>query len=174
MTIVSNTSPVVLLAKIKKLILLKELYNEVLLPPWVKVECIDRGKEQGATDVVEIEKGVRDGWIKLVQLQGREAELVEELVEGARLGRGEAEALALARFRRMKVVLDDKEARAIAEAWDESYVGTITILFESFVQKLISYGELIEDLTKLGRAMWISPEVITDIIRRANEVERKK
>lgn len=50
-----------------------------------------------------------------------------------------------------------------------SNTGTVTVLYEAFVKKLISYDELIEDLTKLTRVMWISTDVITEVIRRAKK-----
>jgi len=44
------------------------------------------------------------------------------------------------------------------------------VLYEAFVRNLISYDELIEDLAKMTRVMWISTNVITDVIKRANKV----
>jgi predicted nucleic acid-binding protein len=68
--------------------------------------------------------------------------------------------------------LDDKEARAITKSWGLEYTGTPMILYEAFVKGLISYDELIEDLVRLTKVMWISTEVITEIIRRAKEVKK--
>lgn len=172
MPVVSNTSPLVLLAKIRRLTLLKELYGEVLVPPSVKIECIDRGKEQGARDVEEIEKGVRKGWISLVKLSGKQRQQAVNLVGKARLGMGEAEALVLARDRKVMAILDDKEARALAESWDLDYTSTVMVFYEAYVRKLVSYDELVEDLAKLTKVMWISTDVIAEIIRRAGEVKR--
>ena len=172
MAVVTNTSPIVLLAKIRRLTLLKGLYGEVLVPPSVKVECIDRGKEQGAIDVEETERGIRDGWISLVRLTRREKQDAGKLVRKARLGMGEAEALVLARDRKAMVIFDDKEARAVAGGWNLDYTGTVIVLYEAFVKRLISYDELLEDLSKLTKVMWISTDVITEIIRKAKGVKK--
>ncbi|MEM2841515.1 MAG: hypothetical protein QXN62_08170 [Candidatus Bathyarchaeia archaeon] len=44
------------------------------------------------------------------------------------------------------------------------------VLYEAFVKNLISCDELVEDLAKLTRVMWISPDVVTDVIKRAEKV----
>ncbi len=172
MPVVTNTSPVVLLARIGRLELLKELYGTVLMSPSVKVECIDKGREAGATDVLEMERGVTQGWIQLVNLDKNEVREAKRLLDEANVGLGEAEALVLAKGRNALVVLDDKEARAIAKSWNLEYTSTLMVLFEGFQKGLIKYDELIEDLAKLTRVMWISTDVITDVIRRAREVKK--
>lgn len=172
MPVVTNASPVIVLARIRRLRLLKELYGIVLMSPSVKVECIDMGKEAGAGDALEIEKGVSQGWIQLVSLNREEMQQARSLIDEARIGLGEAEALTLAMRRNASAVLDDKEARAIAKSWNLQYTSTIMVLYEAFVKRLISYDELVDDLAKLTRIMWISTDVITEIIRRAKEVKK--
>jgi len=170
--VVTNTSPAIVLARIRRLGLLKELYGTVLISPSVRVECVDRGREMGATDVLEIEDGIRQGWIQPVHLSRDEMQDARRLIDRARIGLGEAEVLVLAKNRNALAVLDDKEARAIAKSWNLEYTGTVMVLYEAFEKGLISYEELVEDLAKLTRIMWISTEVITEIIRRAREVRR--
>lgn len=92
------------------------------------------------------------------------------MVAEARIGFGEAGALVLAREKRMMAIIDDKEARAIAKSWNLNHTSTVMVLYEAFVKRLISYDELVEDLAKLARVMWISPNVITEVIRRAKKV----
>jgi len=172
MPVVTNTSPVILLARMGRLRLLKDLYESVLVPPFVKAECIDRGREAGAREVPEIERGIREGWVQLVNLDKPERQEARRLLDEARIGEGEAEALALSRHRHTLAVLDDKEARAIAKGWNLEHTSTVMVLFEAFKRELISYDELVEDLAKLTSIMWISTDVITELIRRAKEVRR--
>jgi len=172
MPVVTNTSPVILLARIGRLGLLKNLYGSVLMSPFVKAECVDKGREAGARDVPEIEKGIREGWVQLVSLDREELQEARRLLDEARIGQGEAEALVLSKRRHMLAVLDDKEARALAKGWNLEHTSTVMVLFEAFKRELISYDELVEDLAKLTSIMWISTDVITEVIRRANEVRR--
>jgi len=172
MPAVTNTSPVIPLARIGRLRLLRELYGSVLMPPFVKSECMDRGRETGAKDVPEIEKAIGEGWVQLVSLNRAETREAKRLLDEARIGQGEAEALVLSKRRHALAVLDDKEARAIAKGWNLEYTSTVMVLFEAFTRKLVSYDELIEGLAKLSGIMWISTDVVTEIIRRAKEVRR--
>lgn len=169
MPVTSNTSPIVALAKIGRLVLLRKLYDTVFIPPFVKVESVDKGKKVGAPDALEIERAIDEGWIKVAKLTQKQNLKIQSLIGETKIGLGEAGALILARDEEMMVILDDKEARIIAKSWRLEYTGTVMVLYEAFVKKLISYDELIEDLTKLTRVMWISTDVITEVIRRAKK-----
>jgi len=150
--------------------MLKDLYQTILISPFVKVESVDRGKEVGAPDAVEISRAIEEGWIKVIGVTKRQNQTVQRLVSEARIGFGEAGALTLARNKSIPVILDDKEARALAKSWDLELTSTVMVLYEAFIKNLISYDELVEDLAKLTRVMWISTEIITDVIRRAKRV----
>jgi predicted nucleic acid-binding protein len=167
MAITSNTSPIIALAKIGRLELLRELYGSVLIPPSVKVECVDRGRELGATDVRQVERAIEEGWIKVMKLDGRQQRAVSKLIDKAEIGLGEAEALVLARGKTLSVILDDKEARAIAKGWSLEHRGTAMVLYEAHVKGKLSYDQLIEELMKLSKAMWLSSDVVAGIIKRA-------
>jgi len=169
--IITNTSPVIALAKIRRLELVKKMYATLYLPPYVKVESVDKGRELGASDVAEIEKGISEGWIKPMELTLKECEAAERLVRKTKLGQGEAEAIVLAKAKGLKIVLDDKDARAIAKSWDLDYTSTVMIIYEAYVKKLISYEELIQALSELSKVMWISTDVITEVIKKAREVK---
>jgi len=93
-------------------------------------------------------------------------------LDEAHIGQREAEALALSKHRRTLAVLDDKEARAIAKAWNLEYTSTVMVLFEAFKREVISYDDLAESLAKLSGIIWISTDVITEVIRIAKEVRR--
>ncbi|MEA2089337.1 MAG: hypothetical protein U9O89_01060 [Thermoproteota archaeon] len=128
---------VVALAKIGRLGLLRDLYDTVFIPPFVKVESVDRGKERGALDALEIEGAIDEGWIKVAKLTREQSAKIESLISETGIGLGEAGALTLARDEEMMVILDDKEARAIAKSWSLEYRGTLMVLYEAFVKKLI-------------------------------------
>jgi len=166
----SNTSPLIALAKVGRLKLLKDLYSTVIISPFVKVESVDKGKEVCASDASEIERAIDAGWIKVAKTNEIQDKIIQRLVNEARIGLGEAGALTLAKDQKMLVILDDKEARAIAKSWDLDYIGTIMVLYEAFVKSIINYDELVDDLAKLTKVMWISADVITEVIKRAQKV----
>lgn len=160
------------LARVRRLELVAALYGSVLLPPAVKVECVDRGKAVGAQDVYEIEKGLRDGWIRLVPLDQKAEQEATQLMARAGIGRGEAEAIALARIHNVPVILDDAEARAVARSLGVDHLGTVMLPYQAFVRKLLSREELVEVLAGLSRVLWVAPDVIAEILRRAEGEKR--
>jgi predicted nucleic acid-binding protein len=93
MPAISNTSPVILLAKIGRLKLIKDLYKGLVITPFVKRESVDKGKELGAMDVREIEDAIKAGWIKVTKLNKRQSQQVQMLVKETKIGFGEAETL---------------------------------------------------------------------------------
>lgn len=76
----------------------------------------------------------------------------------------------MAKDKGMMTILDDKEARAIGKSWGLERTGTVMVLHEAFIKEVMTYDELVEDLGNLARVMWLSPDVITEIIKRAKKV----
>ncbi|MDL5501869.1 MAG: hypothetical protein QSU88_01500, partial [Candidatus Methanoperedens sp.] len=92
--IVSNSGPLIHLAKIDRLNLLKELFAEVIIPLEVRIEIVDRGKEEGMADVFLIEGEIENGWIVTEKSSNNK---VRNIAESAGIGIGEAAAIMLAR-----------------------------------------------------------------------------
>ena len=64
--IISNSTPLIYLAKINKLDLLKSLFNEVFIPQEAKNEVVDKGKLLGKKDAYLVEKAISEGWLKVL------------------------------------------------------------------------------------------------------------
>ena len=60
MITISDSSPLILIAKLNQLNLLKELYSEILIPEEVYRETIVKGKEEGYSDAHKIEMALED------------------------------------------------------------------------------------------------------------------
>lgn len=97
MSIVSNASPLINLARIGKLDLLRELYGELLVPKAVWQEVVVKGGGQPGADEVRAAT-----WIKTHAVTNRQ--LVQALQQD--LDAGEAEAIALAIGDRSRVAPD--------------------------------------------------------------------
>lgn len=172
MTVSSNTSPLIGLAKAGRLRLLRDLYGTVLIAPSVKEEAVDKGKAIGAADAYEIEKAIQDGWITETPLSKKAAALARRLLQNAQIGPGEAEAIALAAEKKIPVILDDAEARAVAHGLGVERLGTAMVAYEAFARHPVTFEELVAILTDLSKVLWIHPAVIAEIVRRAQEVKR--
>lgn len=109
MKVIVNASPIISLNLIGKLNLLKELYREILIAEAVYEEVVIKGSnEPGST---ELEKSIKEGWIKIIKVKDKIA--VESLTE--HFGKGEAETIIAGKERSGYIVLlDEREARSKA------------------------------------------------------------
>ncbi len=120
--IISNSGPIIHLAKINLLILLKELFEKVIIPHEVKMEVVDSGKEKGRGDAFLIESEIENGWI--VVNNGID-DKVKEMAESTGIDIGEASAIMLAKKRKCPVLIDDLAARRFAAGIGLEVVGSI-------------------------------------------------
>lgn len=100
MKVTSNTSPLIALAKIGRLPLLQKLYG-IIISPFVKIESVEKGKELGASDALEIEKAIDQGWIIVAELTIEQDKMVQRLIGEMRIGLGEAGTLTLAKEKKI-------------------------------------------------------------------------
>jgi len=142
MSIVSNSSPLILLAKVGRFNLLKDLFKLVYIPKSVYREVVIVGA--GRAGSKEVEEGVKNGWIKAETVQiSPELELI--------LGRGEAEAIMLAEKLKLPLIIDERKGRKIAERRDIKIVGTLGVLLKAYKLGLIKdLNTEIEKLVKAG------------------------
>ena len=123
MSVVSNASPLIGLARIGKLELLQQLYGELVLPEAVEHEVVVEGAELPAADQVG-----KATWIKSQAVSNKQ--LVRVLQEN--LGAGEAEAIALALETKAELLLlDEHRGRQTALHLGLRYTGLIGILIEA-------------------------------------------
>ena len=152
MTAVSNAGPLIHLAKIGKLNLLKEIFNEIIIPETVRVEVIDRGKEMGKIDAFLIDAV---DWIKVMN----DPSNVNQLAEKVGIHHGEACAILLAKSLNIPALLDDSDARKFALGLGLEVVGSVGIIIRATKLGLISKEDGLENLEKLAGIMWLSVNV---------------
>ncbi len=169
--IVADASPLIVLAKLKCLGLLNGLYGEVLIGPVIKSETIDSGKAINAPGVEQLEAALEAGWLRTVRLTAQERGLMQRLTRRSRLDRGEAESIALASGRDLRLIIDDKEGRSVAVVAEVEHVGTVGVLLEAYLQQSLDLGEFETTLRDLGRILWLSPAVVAEVLRLAREAK---
>lgn len=157
--IVSNSGPLIHLARIDRLKLLKELFGEVVIPHEVKLEVVDRGKDEGAADAFLIEGEIEAGWILIDQSKSSG---VKEIAESAGMDIGEVSAIMLAREMKCPILIDDLAARRFAIGMGLEVAGSIGVLIRSAKMGKISKSEALDALDKLARVMWLSVDVYED------------
>ena len=115
--VVLNTSPISCLALIGRLGLLQELYGRVLVPEAVRDELARAPLTLPVSALVH-----NCPWIETCAV--RDGQFVERLL--ARLHRGEAEAIALAKEAKAEILLlDEQRGRKVAASFGLNCVGTV-------------------------------------------------
>ena len=167
---VADATVLIGLAKIGLLDLLAGLFETVLISPRVEEEVVERGLAAGATEVVYVQEALRAGWLIRAPLSREESVLASRLEQRPGVHRGEAEALALAGSRQQMLLADEKQARTIARSLGIEVMGTAGILLEARNSGRFTGGELETAVKRLTAVLWLSPEVVADILSRASEV----
>ncbi len=164
MSVVTNATPLIYLAKIGKLLLLKEIYGSVIIPEEVKKEVVDKGKELGEPDAFIIEQAIKEGWLKV--------EKAKNLSLPMKLHAGEEAVIAIAKERKIKeVIIDEIAARTAAKILGLTPKGTIYVLLKALAIKEITLEEFIDLLAKLlEEGFRLKEEIYLEAIIKAKEI----
>lgn len=136
---VSDATPLIYLARLGKLHLLRDIFSEVQIPPEVKNEVIDRGKEKGYSDAYVLEQALNDGWLISSPLTEENVRRSETLAQMTGTDFGEAQAIILTKQKNEReVLIDESDAREAARRLDLDPRGTIFIILAAIKKGLIS------------------------------------
>jgi hypothetical protein len=163
MKIVSNTGPIIGLAKVGLLFILNRLASEVLIPPMVQKELL--GKIGGESE--QIDKALKE-FIRVKDFDPMDSttqHAVSDLDEGERQVLGLASSIG----GDVLVLMDDRAGRQVASRLNISVSGVVGLLLlakeEGIVEKI---APLLEELRTEG--YWLSDEVIKVSKKIAGEI----
>jgi len=122
---VINSSPIIALAKIGRLELLRNLFNKVSLTEQVYKEIMSK---PSYTEAIAIKKAVEnDKWIKVQK--------IDEIKSA--LGKGEASSISLALKLNEPLIIDDKKAAFVASTLGIKCHGTLYVVLLALKKKII-------------------------------------
>lgn len=151
--VVSNSSPLIYLAKVGRLNLIKDVYGRIWIPEAVFYEVVTQGKALGIAEASIVE-GAVDQWIFKGGVRSEIDSKYGFLDENERIGPGERQALKLCKQLNADLfIVDDKEARRVAKIMKVKTLGTCGILIQARRQSLVSSEEaegILNDLVKAG------------------------
>jgi len=130
-SIVSDTSSLIILSKLDQLVLLENLFSKVLIPQRVEQEL--QAKEDGVYKKIN-----SHSLFEVVKSQNNE-ELA--ILDGI-LDYGEAEAIVLARERQLILLIDEKKGRKIAKGMGISIIGFLGVLLVNYRHKTLKKDEI--------------------------------
>ncbi len=159
--VIADSGPLISLAAINELHLLQQLFGRVTIPQAVWTEVVlDKPHAPGAHEVATAT------FIDIETVDDAEADALQAN-EG--LGRGEAEAIVLAkRSANALLVLDDLKARIIVDALGLRRVGTAGVLLRARRSGLIDrLRPRLEALVRNGT--YLSQHLIVEFLRQVGE-----
>lgn len=161
--LIADSGPLIALAGVKQLDLLPRLYRRAAAPAAVIEELIAAPEPVAATQVLE-----QAPWLERLAPRA--------VAEGlsAVLGRGEAEAIALAlEYPEALLLLDDRAARRAAESLGVPVTGTAGVLVrarrEQYIESVRSL--LVACRRRRANGYYLSDRVVERACREAGEVE---
>jgi predicted nucleic acid-binding protein len=158
MKVVSNASPLIGLSRIGRLQVLKELWQEILIPDAVYKETVTDGVDKaGGKDIAD----ACGSWIKVVSVNNRhEIDALRAVLDD-----GESEVIAYGQEARSDLLLlDNREPRLFAQTVKLMVMGTVGIIHLAWKRGLIQ--EPINELYKLkNEGFWID-EALIDFIKK--------
>ena len=155
--VVSNAGPLIHLAKANALHILQALFHTILIPDEVKTETVDKGKDKGHPDALQIEKAIQQGWIKTIQVQLNRD--FKKAAKTAGLRNAEAVVIQYAYQNRLIALLDDEPARVFARTLGIIVRGTLGILIQATKNNILNRQEAMQILDKLTETMYVSVDL---------------
>ena len=162
--VVCDSSTLIPLTSIGRRSLLQTFYGQITIPPAVWNEVVEQGAGRaGAREVAEARQA---GWITLL------APADEPLVHLLRrdLDAGESEAIALALERQADLILlDESEARRIAERYGLAKTGVIGLLIRAKRQGLVDSLQAELDRLQTQGGFWIEAGLYNQVLASTGE-----
>ncbi|HID62210.1 MAG TPA: DUF3368 domain-containing protein [Anaerolineae bacterium] len=163
MPVVSNTSPVLNLAIIDRLSLLRQQFGEIWIPSAV-LEKLRVGEDLPGSQMVR--DAMEAGWLRVEEVKDRP--FVQVLQRD--LDKGEAEAIALAlQVKAEWTLLDEREGRRVAKSLGLKVTGVLGILLRAWREsELPSLRKAMEELREKA-GFRIGAELFADLVKESGE-----
>ncbi|GAB4581390.1 MAG: DUF3368 domain-containing protein [Anaerolineales bacterium] len=160
MIVVSNSTPLIGLSRIRHLHLLQELFGEILIPDGVYNETVRSASELPGAKLINAAN-----WIKILLVEDKTG------VEYLRLDldNGEAEAIVLAQEQKADLVLiDETKARLAAHHLKIPFMGTVGVLIlAKRAGKIESVRPLMDALRQ--QTFYLSDQIYHSVLHQVGE-----
>jgi predicted nucleic acid-binding protein len=166
MLVASNTSPLIAIACIGRLNLVREYCGEVLIPSQVRDELKTESVRPGAQT---LDKAISDGWLKV------SSHLRTDVFRAlcAEIHEGEAAAIALAVHLNVDLLLlDERDARKAAASWEIEVTGAVGILLWAKLNGKIPSLKNDRALLRKKVGFRLSPEIEDKALRSVGELSQ--
>ncbi|NMC06326.1 MAG: hypothetical protein GYA24_14005 [Candidatus Lokiarchaeota archaeon] len=154
----SNSSPLILLGKIRALNIITFFFDKIYIPPAVHHEIIEEDKENLHADAMLIRKMVDEQ--QIIVKSDFNHPLRDRSYPNNSLHPGEVDAIELALSMKHEVILlDDEEARKVARSFDLHVKGTLGLLIDYNKAGQVDKASALKLLDELNKIMYMSADL---------------
>ncbi len=161
--VVSDTGPLIWLAKFNMLHVIREIFGVIAIPEAVFKEAVTVGLEKGYDNAKVIQRQIGES-IKIIKVREESTRKVHALERklGVELGSGERESLALCLQIKVKTILtNDRVVFEMARRLGLEPHGILYILKETVKEGMFTKEEAIRILLEMvNNGLWIAPHLI--------------
>ncbi len=169
MIVVSDSTPLIHLAKVGRIEILFSLYKEILITNEVYREVVVEGNLLEKDDAGVVQSYVDSG-IRVKNPKSSSQHLVEKYL----IHKGEADSIQLALETSAELILmNEREGRNAAKSEGLRVKGSIGILFDSLKAGLINKDDALRILLKFRdnpQIFWIEPDIIEEAMEKIKKV----
>ncbi len=167
-SVVSNAGPLIALAKLNLLHLLKQLYGQIHFPRSVYEETVVEGLRQGLEDAHTLRLFLNQEKWRAIKVDDMPDELA-----CLSLDRGERESLALALSMNALLLMDEERGREEARRRKVKVRGTLGVLIEAHHRDFITSDQLRFYFSQIEKRtdIWISPSLCNRLLKKVLGVE---
>lgn len=160
--VIVNSTPLIVLCGIGKLELLRELYQEILIPAAVYRE-VTAVKDSACMQII-----AQSSWIHVEEIQNE----IERKMYRAKLHAGEVEVMILAQEQKADlVILDDNAAKKTAKYLGLTVTGSLGVLLKAKRVGLIErVGPMLSEMKKNG--FYLNAKLEAMVLRYAGEEQK--
>jgi predicted nucleic acid-binding protein len=173
--VVSDAGPLIHLAQINKVYLIKKIFEKVVITPKVMEEAYEEGVKLGHPDAQIIGKAMEEGWIIVEEIPKSLISASKRLAEGEKISKADAETLLFAREKGAEVLVDEKALSNLAAMYGLRAWNTWTVLLEGLRMGFIEVSDVEAAIKELGEKRHkLRKEQAVQILRAAKLVARKR
>lgn len=150
---ISNSSPLICLAKINHLEILKKLFQTIIITEDVKNEVLESEKP----GYIEIKKAIKEGWIKIINPLNNIQ---------FRLDSGENSIINLTNERNDTLIIDDNKGIKIALTFNLNVLRTTDIIVMALHEELINKKQAISYIHQIvEQGYYLSSQYYSKILQ---------
>ncbi len=162
--LVFDATPLIYLGKVNLIEKVKHFPEEKYTTKSVYREVVEEGKKSGRPEVFLIEALISSGVIQIKNPSNKH--YINHLRENPKIHEADIDVLAMPKELNSIALLDDEEARGMAEVEGIEHHGTIYLLLRMMKMKLLTKEEVLISLNEMIRMGWrCSTELYAEVLK---------